>query len=225
MRGLAEAHSDEQPVPGAGAARDRVDALVRRIRVFAGSAALELAHRIGRAIIDEFYDGDLEQWRRRGTRDVSYRQLARHPNLPMSATSLYRSVAIYELSVRLHVQDRWRTLSAAHLRCVLGLPERMQVRLLETAATRGWDAVHLERETSNIRRRRTGGAGRPRLPRVIKSVRKLGRQVEDRDELFGDIDALRYSDPETVEDLRDTLARIRRQLRELERRIDVECGD
>ncbi len=81
----------------------KVERLVQQLNGPCKTATFEFAFSVGRLVIDGFYAGKLSAWRSRRGKDASFRKLASHPNLPMSAAALYRSTAIYELCQRVGV--------------------------------------------------------------------------------------------------------------------------
>ena len=91
---------------------EAMDQLVAEINAFARAKALETALGVGRLIVDDIYGGDLEAWRDRGRKDASFRKLASRGDCDLSASGLYRSVAVYELCERLGA-SRWKHLGAS----------------------------------------------------------------------------------------------------------------
>src|SRR3974377_309327 len=78
----------------------KVERVVRQLNALCKTATFDFAMSVGKLIIDNFYSGDLGAWRNRGAKNFSFRRLAKHPDLPMSASALYWSTAIYEVSRR-----------------------------------------------------------------------------------------------------------------------------
>ena len=112
-------------------------------------SALEFSLAVGRMIIDGIFGGNLAAWRTRGDRDLSFRKLSRLTQV--SASRLYRSTAIYEMSCRMDVR-RWG-LTVSHLRAVIGLSHTDQHRLLTLARREEWTVRHLEQSELGERRR------------------------------------------------------------------------
>jgi len=152
-----------------------VDIVVAQIRRLTRLASLEFALRVGAVIIHYFYQGDTHAWRLRGPKTSSFRRLAEHPLLPLSAGALYRCVALYELCDRLDAPSRWEKLGASHLRVVLGLPGAVQERLLATANAQEWtvkklhEHVLLHKPESPMR---GGRRVQPLITRRLVSMRK-----------------------------------------------------
>ena len=154
-----------------------LDRVVGELNLIARSATLDFALAVGRVIVDGFYGGDLEAWRARGVKDMSFRRLAKHRDLPMSPAALYRSVAVYELSHRLPL-TRWQRVSASHLHVVLPLAQGDQERLLELTDVQRWPVRRLRQEVAllsaapvNCLSQRASD-GRPKLQQTIRLLRR-----------------------------------------------------
>lgn len=135
--------------------------VVAQIRRLVRDASLEFALRVGAIIIHHFYDGESDVWRSRGRKTSSFRKLARHPQLLLSAGAPYRCVALYELCDRLDATSRWGQLGASHLRLVLGLPQVLQEQLLTNANNERWTVKKLQEEVLRRNDGRTQGRAPP----------------------------------------------------------------
>jgi hypothetical protein len=157
---------------------DAVERVVVRLNTLSKNATLEFALAVGRLILEGLYDGNPQVWRSRGKKDVSFRALARHPDLPMSPGSLYRSVAMYDLCARLPVAS-WSHVMTSHLRCVLPLPFEHQAQLLDLVEQNRWSVRRLELEIETaghavvIDPRKGGRTRQSPLRRRILRLRKL----------------------------------------------------
>jgi len=176
--------------------RADIDILVNRAVIelnrIAKDATLDFALRVGKVIVQTFYDGDLTAWRKRQAKDVSFRKLAKHPDLPMSAAALYRSVAMYEMIERLGIDPRGR-LSSSHLRAVLGLPLEEQGRLLALAESNAWPVGVLQQKAAQGRDfaesrggRKRHSALRTRL-QALKAWVQASQQVLEDEEVESDL--------------------------------------
>jgi hypothetical protein len=143
---------------------EELDAVVRQLNGICRSASLEFALRVGALIIHHFYGGDMEGWRERGPKINSFRRLAEHPELALSAAALYRCVAIFEICERLRAASRWRRLGATHLRVVIGIPSDKQEYLLSQANEECWSVQVLQAKAQSLR------AWRPRGGRRVQSL-------------------------------------------------------
>jgi len=126
-----------------------VDRVALQIDAIGRKFTMAFALAIGKVIIDNFYEGDLSQWRKRGRRDASFRKLAIHHHNPLGESGLYRSVAIYELVRRLNINPRG-PLSSTHLREVIPLPPEEQERLLREAEKEAWSTRKLRDEIERL---------------------------------------------------------------------------
>jgi hypothetical protein len=189
----------------------KMDALIGKLNELKRTATLEYALRVGRLIVSEMYHGDLSRWRAKGERDVSFRQLAARTrvDLKMSATSLYRSLALFDLCSHLPL-ELWRDFGAGHLRAVLGLPREDQIRLLSMAKASDWSArdIYVQARASHGR----GRNGRKVEAPISRKLRRLIATVR----VFID------SDPNVTE---SGLPEIICELRELLARLDGARGD
>lgn len=155
-----------------------VERVVRDLRAMSEIATLELAMSVGRLVVERMFGGSLGAWRRRGKSDPTFAQLAKHPDLPMSAASLYRAVCIYEMVQNLPAISAWKWLTVSHLRSVIGLPVAEQERILSLAHANRWTVRQLERESAQVRARTNRRGGRPRVDPAVKVARKLQRILE-----------------------------------------------
>jgi len=124
-------------------------------------AQLELASELGRLVLDELYDSDLQRLRARGASDVTLRLLAFHGELPLGPSDLYDTLAIFEVIEAFGGVDACRHIGARHIRAVLGLSLPAQLALLERAERCCWSVRELQNAVdgqSGWRRRRVHGA-------------------------------------------------------------------
>src|SRR2546423_626463 len=123
----------------------------------------------------------------------------------MSPTSLYRSVALFDLCSRLPI-ELWRDFGAAHLRAVLGLPQDSQVRLLSMAKVHDWSAREIYRQARPVPgRRQTGRPPTVGLMRVLRQLITSVRQWIEHHEAGGD-----PANEALVPELREVLERLDR---------------
>jgi hypothetical protein len=190
----------------------RIERAAARINETSGETGLQHALTIGRVVIEEVYEGGLSGWRQRGTRDTSLRRLAADPRLTISASALYRAIALYELKVRLADHPMWQGLTVCHIRAVLGLPEAEQLRLLDLAIQHCW-TIHAmdEAAASSREKHRTSRGGRPRKNRVTRAIEDAERALLDEDEALEDPEALREMSSKQRTDLSRRLSLITRR--------------
>ncbi len=194
----------------------RIRRATARINDLVGTTGLQLALTIGRVVVEELYDGDLTRWRQRGAKEHTLRELAADPSLGISASALYRAIAIYELRARLPEHPLWERLSVCHVRAVLGLPEGEQRRLLELADRQQLSTQALEQAAGEVRaNHKSSRGGRPRKPRFARSIEYAERALSDEDAVFGDLDALRSMSSEERFELERRLSFVRQRCDEL----------
>jgi hypothetical protein len=127
--------------------------------------------RVGELILQRLYGGDMTRWQSRGRKDVSFRKLEKHPDLPFKASMLSRAVSMYVLSLRRPDLLQLRNVSQTHLQEILNLAPELQDRLLD----------RVEREKLSVRRLREAVGkslpsaarrpGRPRTSELFKQMR------------------------------------------------------
>lgn len=198
--------------------RRDLDAVVAELRQLTQVATLDLALAVGRVVIDRFYDGSTSAWRLRGRRCTSFRKLAARPDLPMSASALYRSVAIYELWERVGGVAVWKHVGACHARAVLGLPSADQEVLLRRAERETMTVRQLEDVASTLREQRSDRRGRPRRRPLQQAALVVRRSLD----ALADVLAQAELDKAPAEDLgslQDTLAQLRERCDQLDGRL------
>jgi hypothetical protein len=175
---------------------DAIERTVAEIRHVTRVGTLALALDIGEIVFRRVFGSDVELVRRNGPKDVSFSKLAAHPDLPLSRASLWRAVALYELSLRVPRVKDSKHLGVSHLRAVLGLPARVQERLLTRAERQRWKVAELEAEATSTRR---GQGGRPPKLEVLRALDGLMRVASLPLSAFGDRRAVEKMSREDVE--------------------------
>jgi hypothetical protein len=202
--------------------------LVLQLNAVCKSATLRFALSIGELVIHDLYGGNLELWRSRDPyKQHSMRKLARHPDLAMHPSMLYRSVAIYEVSERLGIRS-WSHVSSTHIRIVLPLVQEEQTRLLIETATHRWSTARLEREAAPLlattSARGSAGGGRKRCSELHGAARKLHMCLSALEKLIpderGEAVIVGYS-PESVRSFAAALRRTAEQCTILEHRLET----
>lgn len=208
------AHAEEM-MDDASATGD-VDIVVMQLRRLARNASLEFALRVGAVIIHHFYAGDTEAWRSKGPKIASFRALARHPELPLSAGSLCRCVALFELCERLKAPARWEHLSGSHLRLVLGLPSNIQERILAVANAKRWSVRMLQQEVLREKSARITSGGRRAEAPLVKSLKRVKHSLDSHRNLIERAECVSSRDREEsihlIEETRHALELLSRSL-------------
>jgi len=161
---------------------DRIEHVVRLINAVGKKLTFVLVVSVGKLVIEHFFAGDFQAWRKRHKKDVSLRKLSNHPALAMEPSELYRTVAMYELYQRVAIDPRGR-LSTSHLRYCLPLPESEQERFLRRAEAEGWSVAKLCDEIACARPKRSVSRGGPKpgahVQRLLRNLLKGLNELED----------------------------------------------
>jgi hypothetical protein len=192
---------------------ERVRCAVERLSGVRRGASLGFALDVGRIVVDTLYAGDVSRWRARRRKDTALRALSRRPDLPLSASALYRALALYELSQR-DGREGWPELGVSHLRAVLGLPAPTQSALLAAAARERWTVARLEQEAAARRSPARPRGGRKPMAPYIRSIRRIVQLTSPAAleglERCGELDATQ------LDELSRQLGRARAQLERLQ---------
>ncbi len=152
--------------------RREVEGVLRELTALVRGATVDLSLKVGQLVVERFFGGDALNWRQQ--KQHSLRQLARHPELPMSASALRRCVGLYELTQRVGDLRCFQQLGTSHFRAVLGLDSQLQRSLLTNANEQAWTVSELESHVSEVRgRQQRSRGGRPRVPSFVKLIRQL----------------------------------------------------
>lgn len=152
----------------------RVRLTVQRLQNLTRNASVQFAIEVGRVVVECLYGGDTSAWRERAHKDHTLRTLAASPELPISASALYRALSIYELDRETRGDvARAQHLGVSHVRAVLGLERAHQVQLLAAAEQGGWTVCRLEGEAARFRPATRARGGRRPIPRYVKTIRQI----------------------------------------------------
>jgi hypothetical protein len=168
---------------GTPAADSVIEEVFVGINEISREAGLMGAVRSGRLIVEKFFGGKFDDWRKREADDASINKLAerfkRAGQRGYSASNLSRLVAVHELNEREGVST-WKHLGLSHVRTVLSLPEADQKRLLSTAEDKKLTVIDLQKEVKKGRKTVPGAKprGRPELPAFVKGFTQLGHAFE-----------------------------------------------
>ncbi len=195
-----------------------IDGLVRELGDLYHAAGLELTVAIGRLILDRIYGGDLAAWRSRGRKDISFRKLERHPDLPFRASTLSKAVAVYLISQRRPDLLQLHNLGPSHLQELAGLERALQDRLIDQANEERWTVKRVRAEVRSLRGDQDKRQGRPKLPAFLKWLRHAREGVDDR-VLLRDTNHIGHLDPVEARVLLDTARRICHQAERIAREL------
>jgi hypothetical protein len=180
---------------------DAVDAAVKEINKAYITGNLATARMIGGIIVERFFGGDLQSFHAGHRKNLTYRQLAKHPNLAPSTSSLWYSVAVYEHFRELD-EAVAGALSLAHHRLLAHVEADTRTALATRVIAEGLTVADLK---ISIRQAAPAPApdqkkrGRPPIPAVVKGLSQatkalvaLGQDVLGDAELSG-LDASQHA--------------------------------
>jgi hypothetical protein len=195
-----------------------IEGTAAEIRDCARAAKLEFASKVGRIVLERFYGGDVAAWHSHGRKDASLRKLAdRLEDAHLSASALYRCVAIHAALQALGPLEQWHRVAPTHVSLVLPLPPDDQAALLREVEENGWSVDELKqrvRATKPVKQR-----GRPLVPAFAKAIRKFQRMFSPDGEAFQELGRAEALSPEDLDDLSHELMQGREQAELLQRTI------
>lgn len=156
---------------------DAIEDTVAEIVQFSRAGNLAMTLQIGEIVFRKIFGGDIAAVRDRGPKDASFARLAKHPRLPFSSATLWRSVASYELTCRFPGIARSKHLGITHLSAVFNLPGDVQERLLRAAEKEKWSREDVERRARVHRENGTAKRGRRPLAPLIRCVNVFEKLV------------------------------------------------
>jgi hypothetical protein len=194
-----------------GVDEDELERVARELWVIGRSASVHTALAVGKLIFERIFRADLRAVRA-GRAHPSFRKLAGMPGLPFGVTTLWRSVALYEMWLRTPQLFQRTELGVSHYRCVTSLPPELQERLLTQAADEGWSKSQLEAHVSILYRstrkpRRTSRPAPARLGALHQQIVRLHSML-DVEPLPDDSEAVRTA----LRELREACERLVNQL-------------
>lgn len=216
----AESSPELLPPP---VADDVLQEVVQTLNGIHRDSSFDFARRVGSLILEKFYGGDMTAWRDRGQKDSSFRKLAdleKAGTLKVSASAIYRCVALVELEKRIGVST-WEHLTVSHVRAVFGLPENDQRDLLAKAEQESWTVTEMEKAVAKTREDRNDGRGRPALPAFVKTVHRLQKFLAAGEDAFGDIEQVENLDAEEAQRLYQAVTGMKLKCEELQKALGV----
>lgn len=203
---------DAQLLP-APVADEVLDRLARDINELARRTGLEFHLQLGERVLAALYDGDVGQWRERGTADTSLRKLARRQDLRISKSVLHRSLHVYEVYERLG-RPRWTHLGVSHVAEVLKLPDHQQATMLEAAEDYRWTVRELRDQVQ------PDEPEPPPLPRFVRSALRLKKVLASTSGL-DDLDRVHELDAAQREDLQAIATSLRERADAIEQALST----
>ncbi len=189
------------------------DAVAQALENVSTLHSLQAALEVGQIVFQRVFKSDERLLRARGKKNSSFRKLAAHPRLGMSPSSLWRAVAIFELSRRFPELTQYAHTGVGHISVLLGLPEPEQFRLLRATEAGRWTRRRLQKEAAAVRGAQQQDNPLPR-PRLLDKL--AGLELLARDAMPDDVAEIA---PNEASEALDSLARLRTQLEDAEQRI------
>ena len=154
-----------------------VDGVVDHLNKLYTRKGLELALAVGRYVFEHVFGGDPDRVRSRGKADPSFQEVAAHPELLMSRTWLWRSVAVVLQWEQLPAGVAQR-LPWTHHTLLLPVAEPIKVALAERAAEEGWTTRRLKAEIDALDPSEPATAGTLTVRRAERAARGLESVLE-----------------------------------------------
>jgi hypothetical protein len=192
---------------------DTVRRTVLQVNALCRTTTLRFTLAVGELVLKNLYSGDIRRLRSRKRKEhFALRRVAADPDLSMSPTTLYRSMAIFEVCERINVRA-WKHVSTTHVRLVLALPAADQEQLLCDAEANRWGVRDLERRVAAVAeqgRPSPARGGRKRRARLRAVVDGMQREVDRLTTLFeSGEEVLADLSPESVHETLGVLERLR----------------
>jgi hypothetical protein len=217
-----------EPLP-AQIAEEPLDEVVSHINGILNRSGMEVTLEVGRFVLHRFFEGSPAVLADRGRRYPSYRALAGRQDLQVSHTWLWRAVRIYIQLPKLPEEAATR-LSPTHHGLLLPIRDRATKRQLaeraieEQMSSRDLadavnEALWLERPLRSGRKR----SGPRPVPTFLKTVRKLGKLVED-DASWCHLNQIGRLSPDDAVAFRQTIGLIEAKCEELRAALRSACS-
>ena len=131
---------------------------------------------VGRYILDTFFDGDAHTFEERAGGHVSFRELARQPDMPFGHDHLSKSVRVVQLVERLPPTTASRLTMTHHVRLLSVRDPDKRLELAQQAAAEQWSTRELEEQVRKVVK--PTKQGRPRKPAVVKALARITKALE-----------------------------------------------
>jgi hypothetical protein len=211
----------------------QVGDIVREINRLYVVKGLETARVIGEYVLRVCFHGDVTAIHNRSRHPASYRELARRPDLKVSATFIYSAVAVVE-QLRMLPDDLAGELPLAHHRALLAIKDESDKVATARQAVQGdWSVKKLRDHVRSITHKRDTEstkrhAGRPSQPPFARAIRHIEHAVKElNDYSLSDADVRAYGYMKSSEDSERALECLQQLASLLEQVRDVsrESGD
>jgi hypothetical protein len=154
------------------AAEARIRELTSELKTSPGEGSVLYHAQLGATVLAHLYNGNLAAWRKGAKRDSSVRRLASQLSDTLPQTTLYRSLAIYEVLLRHAARfPGVRTMGVRALAAIARAPAGEQDALIEAALAGRWSGTRIEGEVRELPKR--SKVGRPRKSEISKALGRL----------------------------------------------------
>ncbi len=215
--GVFPISQEAAPKNEAGARDENVEMVVAALKGVNAGHSVASALEAGEIIFGHVFGRDQGMLRARGRKCSSFRKLAAHPDLAMSTSSLWRAVAIYELSLRFPEIVHYVHVGVGHISVVLGLPEVDQFRMLRETEANCWTRRKLQKVATDLRlgQREPGTVPNARIIDSLAGLEMLASDIgfDRRFELMSVDEATAAL--QLVERIRDRVTQVESRLRSL----------
>lgn len=208
----------QQALPGElEADPELLDQAVHDINRIYREKGLETVLALGQYVLDTFFGGNSANFRSRSGEHATFRELAEREDLQVSAPTLWRAVSVVDQYKQLP-EPVAKALPPTHHTLLLPLKdEKKKIELARTAADEGWSKEQLEAEVKKAKGK--SKAGRPALPRFVKTIHKWENLLEKEDESFGDLEDVEELDAKEAEALWKTVTGVKLKCEELQKAL------
>jgi hypothetical protein len=199
---------------------DLLDEAVDRINRIFVRQGVEVALDVGRYVLDTFFDGDPDRVGDRGKDSPTFQALSAREDLRMRPGWIWRAV---RLVVQLQALPEAAATELPYTHHTLLLPihsEDAKAELAQLAIDEGLSTREFEAKVKEARRaeKTDKRGGRKPLPAFVKTIRKVGRLVQD-DDLWGDQEGIDDLDPEGAEVLYRAVTSMKLRCEELQKAL------
>jgi hypothetical protein len=171
---LAATSRKASPLPGeTSVRRDLIDSAVRELNRIYVTKGLEAARGVGEHVLRTFFDGKVENFRRRGQKHVSFRKLAGRDDLRVSYGFIWKCVAFVD-QLKALPSDLANALPVTHHTLLLPVhDEKTKVTLARKAVRENLTKRELAVEVRRIRKHKSNGGARRGRPPTLPIARLL----------------------------------------------------
>lgn len=200
------------------ASEDRIAKVACELKEIGRSATLNVALRIGELIHREIFGGNVQAANVK--KHPTFRALACHPDTPFSTTALWRATALYQMQLRIPHAFDFPNLGISHFRCVLGLSESTQLRLLTAAANGRWSKAALEQTVKAVREQKNPARAARRASRFVEGIQQRLSHWEERSTSGEQLSLDTRRVLRAVREIRSTCDRLEARFAAAERSLD-----